>query len=178
MALIVEDGSGKSDAESFVSVAEITSYAAKWGLVFPGSADPEVCARKGTRYLEATYAKRITGSRGVLNQALSWPRIYAEDTEFDMYPPDNWGIGGNLVPSTIVPQAWKDAACEMSIAAVSGEILPDVTGSDRLKSKDVQVGPIRKSVEYDPSSTPIAWVRRVDLLVGRFLQSGATVRRA
>lgn len=177
MALIVEDGTGKVDAESFNSLAEILTYATKYGLTWPGSAsstDQEVAAREAAQYMEAVYGGQITGSRVSSTQALSWPRNYAEDAELE---PGGY-TGTYYIPSNIVPVRWKEAHAELSVKALTEDLMPDLANPGSIKSKSVQVGPISKSVEYVGANSPIKWFRKVDLMVTRYLHDTAVLKRA
>lgn len=63
--LIVEDGSGLANAESYVSASDAASYAADRGLTFPASpADKaEAALRRATAYIDNTYRTRFPGQR-------------------------------------------------------------------------------------------------------------------
>lgn len=177
MALIVEDGTGLSNAESFNSLAEIVTYAGKFGLTWPGSANTaaqEAAARQATIYLEAVYGGQITGSRVSSTQALSWPRNYAEDSELEPRGyPDTY-----YFPSNVVPVRWKEAHAELSVKALTEDLMPDVSNPGSLRAKAISVGPISKSVTYAGANSPVKWYRKVDLMVTRFLEDGAVLKRA
>lgn len=137
MALIVEDGSGKSDAESYVSVSDCVSYAAARGLTFPAdpAANAEAALRRGTAWLDATYRANFTGRRKKGRaQALEWPRTGAID------------ITGEEIADGEIPQEIVQACCEAAIRemAAPGSLSPDVTPGKIKKS--AQVGDI--AVEY------------------------------
>ena len=67
MVLIVEDGTGKADAESYLSVADADTYHTKHGdsADWDGAStgDKEEALRMGTQYLDATYNTLWIGSR-------------------------------------------------------------------------------------------------------------------
>ena len=72
MALVVEDGTGKADAESYVSVATFRAWAASRGYLLPtGDSDVEALLRKACDYIER---KQFIGTPLVSTQALSFPR--------------------------------------------------------------------------------------------------------
>ena len=75
MALVVEDGTGVTGADSYVSIAEADTYAAANGLTSWASATAaakEIALRQATRYVDTRY--RFRGSRLGLRQPLEWPR--------------------------------------------------------------------------------------------------------
>ena len=85
MALTIEDGTGKADSNSYVTVAEAQAYAAARGVALPSDeAEVEALLVKAMDYLEAQ-RKLYTGERTWAAatgahpavQALQWPRTGA-----------------------------------------------------------------------------------------------------
>lgn len=72
MTLIIEDGSGKPDAESYATAEDLAMYAAKFGVVIPaGVAVQEALLRRAALAMDGmTWKGRKTSSE----QALVWPR--------------------------------------------------------------------------------------------------------
>lgn len=72
MTLIIEDGAGKPDAESYASAAELVLYGVKFGAVIPeGIPEQEALLRRAALAMDGmTWKGRKTSSE----QALSWPR--------------------------------------------------------------------------------------------------------
>src|SRR5690606_33032799 len=129
------DGTGKSDAESYASLATIAAYAAAHGLTFAIEGDDEAlaeaAARRATVWLDATYRSRFTGRRtNGRNQALEWPRTGAYDNQV---PPD-------YLESDEIPQEIIDACCEAAIRekASPGSLSPDVTPGQVAKRERVE----------------------------------------
>jgi hypothetical protein len=142
MALVVEDGTGLEDAESYLSELDFELRAEALGLTLPVTGDAEVGLRRGTRYLEGRYAGRWPGYK--INgraQALNWPRRYVRDSH------------GNAVADDEVPEEIKKALVE---AAYREMVEPDSLTPDHVPGQRViseSVGPI--SVTYaDDSSAP------------------------
>ena len=79
MSLIVEDGTGKVDAESYQSVSAADTYFSNVGnSLWTGStAVKEAALRKATIYLDSTY--QWQGSIFSLEQSLNWPRLGVYD---------------------------------------------------------------------------------------------------
>ena len=136
MPLTVEDGSGRSDADAYVSVADCDEYCAsmgrkEWIVIDPG--DPgdeenllarERAIRQGTAYLDARYAGRWRGNKRTAAQALSWPRVGA-------YDPDGYLISG--LDKWVV-----SAACEAAYRYFTGaDMMPDVDRGGQVISESV-----------------------------------------
>jgi hypothetical protein len=106
MALIVEDGSGKSDAQSYVSVTDADDYHANHSASTDWSgadtADKEKALRLATQWLDATYHGRWKGVRFSADQALDWPR-------------DSVELDGYVLSVSDLPQQLLDATCEMAL---------------------------------------------------------------
>lgn len=72
MTLIIEDGTGKPDAESYASAEDLALYAVKFGTVIPaGAPEQEALLRRAALVMDGmTWKGRKTNSE----QGLSWPR--------------------------------------------------------------------------------------------------------
>ncbi|MBD8099803.1 hypothetical protein IFR08_10720 [Pseudomonas fluorescens] len=72
MMLIIEDGTGKPDAESYASAEDLALYAVKFGAVIPaGAPAQEALLRRAALVMDGmTWKGRKTNSE----QGLSWPR--------------------------------------------------------------------------------------------------------
>lgn len=72
MTLIIEDGSGKPDAESYATAEDLAMYATKFGVVIPaGVPVQEALLRRAALAMDGmTWKGRKTNSE----QALVWPR--------------------------------------------------------------------------------------------------------
>ena len=86
MTLIIEDGTGKPDAESYASAEDLAMYAVKFGVTIPADVPAqEALLRRAALAMDGmTWKGRKTNSE----QALSWPRRGVElDCEIK---PDNY----------------------------------------------------------------------------------------
>lgn len=140
MAIIVEDGTGKSDAESYATVAyAITRHAnlgnTAWALLT--TEQQEQSLRLATEYLVQKYRSAIQGARKTSTQALDWPR-------YSVY------VDGFLIPSDVVPVDWQNACCDLALKSSEGTLLADLErGVKREK-----VGPLETEFfEGSPEST-------------------------
>lgn len=135
MALIVEDGSGLANAESYVSVSDCASYATARGLTFPEApeAAAEAALRRGAAWLDATYRGRLPGRRKRGRaQGLEWPRTGALDATGEE-------IGEAEIPAEIIAATCEAAVREL---AAPGSLSPDILGTQRAvreKVGDIEV---------------------------------------
>jgi len=70
--LIIEDGTGKADADSYSTAAELVSYAIRYGLTIPAEeVAQEALLRRAALAMDGMNWK---GCRTFPDQALAWPR--------------------------------------------------------------------------------------------------------
>ena len=108
MALIIEDGTGKSDAESYVSVADCITYCDNRGLTFSTgtTAEQEQALRRATVWLDGAYRSRYVGWRkDGRSQALEWPREGAQEQSYPY----------GTISNAEVPQEVINANCEAAV---------------------------------------------------------------
>jgi hypothetical protein len=105
MALIVEDGTGKPDADSYSTAAEFVSYAARYGLTIPeGELAQEALLRRAALAMDGMKWK---GCRTNSDQALAWPR---RDV---------------IIDTEIKPSAYIPARIQYGQMALAAEIYTD-----------------------------------------------------
>lgn len=164
MALIVEDGSGKVDSESYISVAEATTYHSDRGnaawAALANDTIREQMLRKATGFMEQTYRERWKMFRVTSTQALSWPRAWVQLPD----APYGYGSFAAFVPNTIVPTEVKRACAELALAAISGDLNPTLDRTTLKEKVDVI------EVEYSPHSPEYKRFRAVDMLLSPYLQ--------
>lgn len=86
MALIVETGTGLSNADSYITLADARVYAANYGLTLPADdTEAEIALRQGCAYIELQEG-RYSGTRVSTSQALAWPRTDASNSVGVDYP--------------------------------------------------------------------------------------------
>lgn len=171
MALIVEDGTGKVDAESYNSVAEVSTTLAKTGedaawLALASDTIREQVARKATRRMDTE--SRYRGDKKTQAQALEWPRDDAVDD-------DGWAYDSTSLPSSL-----KVAHAQFCAAgAVSGaDLQPTQTAPGTIKSKSIGVGPISKSVTYEGGLSPEVFYRKAESLLAELVEPAGVLERA
>lgn len=84
MALVHEDGSGVSGAESYVSLSDADAYHAARSRTDWTAADAairEAALRKSTDDVDARFAGRWLGRIQTASQTLAWPRAEAVDAD-------------------------------------------------------------------------------------------------
>ena len=120
--LIVEDGTGLDDANSYISVADANTYiegrlnAEKWTAA---NADTKAQALiMATRSIDVNM--EWAGYRVHQTQALDWPRLYVPDKRYSF---DHWtrnplapvGTYGPEYPSDEVPKRIAEATAELAL---------------------------------------------------------------
>jgi hypothetical protein len=160
MALIVEDGTGLANAESYASVAESITYhnnqgASQWAGIT--TAQQEQALRRATEYLLGQYpATNWKGSRLSGDQSLDWPRANVQIKD------------GNTmlsVASNTVPQRVKNACCSLALRAAAGKLLND----QGQRKSSVTVGAI--STSYAEGSSPEIRYVEIDNILKIYLKS-------
>jgi hypothetical protein len=156
--LIVEDGTGLTNADSLASVAFADNYHflranERWQEISPTR--KEQLLRRATDYIKYIFGRSLAGVVAVTGQSQVFPRI----------------ISGVNVGN---PLAVQEATAELALIADTTALMPSETS---MRKKMVKVGPIQ--VEYDASSfTGPRFVSAVNRLIefmdGR--SSGMTAR--
>ena len=142
--LIIENGQGLSNAESYVDVDYVDAYFLK-----RGNTEWDSITNKESRivlamdYIENNYT--YIGTELVSTQNLSFPRL----------------INGE----TVYPIAIKNALCELALKANNGDLLQD-TGKTTIREK---VGTLE--VEYDPNQDDLTSYNYVNKLLAPYLLS-------
>lgn len=86
MTLIIEDGTGKPDAESYASAEDLAMYAVKFGVTIPADMPAqEALLRRAALAMDGMTWK---GRKSNSEQALSWPRRGVE-LDYEIKP-DNY----------------------------------------------------------------------------------------
>lgn len=119
MALIIEDGTGITNAESYATAAELASYATLYGVTVPSTeAEQEALLRQAAVQMNVMKWK---GRRANADQALAWPRS------------DVW-TDGQLQPSSYIP-----SRIQYGQMALATEIY-----NDQVNPPDQRQGPVTK----------------------------------
>lgn len=165
MALIVEDGTGRDDANSYVTRQEIIDFAAARGVVVADTDATDVLAVKAVDFIEI-YREQFIGTEikpGV--QALAFPRAGVS-------------VGSIAYPTNEVPRKIKQAQMQLCVEQANGVVLvPTNTSaaSGQFVTKK-QLGPIvteySEAVALAAMQAPSApELPQVDALLEPFLKA-------
>lgn len=131
--LIVEDGSGIPDADSYVSVAEADAYHLKmgnasWSQAFEDGIDvparKDAALRKAAVFLDGYVLSRVTGARKSAAQGLLFPRTGMADH------------AGGVVDGNSIPVPYKAAQCEAALLVLLGtQLTAEVAAGPLLKRR-------------------------------------------
>ena len=164
MALIVEDGTGLSTAESYISVAGASSYHtargnAAWAALASDTLR-EQALRRATDYMQQNYRMRWSGYRKTDTQALDWPR-------YEVPKRDVASLTWSYYENDEVPVEVSNACAELALRAAAADLLADL-GPPRT---GVSVGPI--SVTYADGARQRTRYAAIDSLLAPMLNSGS-----
>jgi hypothetical protein len=157
MAVVVEDGTGLTNSDVYVSVAAADAYFSSRGIdTWEGATgDKEVALRRGRQYLENAYRGMFKGVRTNRTQALSWPRMasvaYNSSVVGVIYDEDGWYINSNEIP-----QQLRDANCEAALLVLTGSTLePVLIRGGAIKSENVTAGPVQSETVYQDGAPAV-----------------------
>lgn len=168
MTLIVEDGTGLANSESYISVAAATTYfTARANLNWPSDVPTcEAALRAATDFMVGLYRLQWSGYRTLQTQALDWPRSYCPRLDV---------VGGfyagypNYYDNNVVPIEVQTACAELAVRyIVNGDLAPDV---DQLETS-ISVGPIK--VTYADGASPLVSFTAVTRKLAPFFGTGGT----
>ena len=120
MALIIEDGTGVDNANSYITVAEARAFASLRSLILPSSdSEVEVLIVKAFDYLESLDYK---GNHANPPQSAEFPRR-------DLY------LQGVLFSESQIPYKLKQAQSQLAYEAVNIDLQPTGNGKEVIKEK-------------------------------------------
>jgi hypothetical protein len=159
MALVVEDGSGVSGANTYAAVATVDAYhaARKAPLGVCAAWTTATTAQKEAAILTAmAFVEGLSwnGVKASSENALEWPRTYVVDRN------------GFDVASDAIPAAVVNAVCEAAIRELEspGTLLPDKSRDEGIKSVAV---PGVVEVEWSDDAPTVTSLRAITtLLIG------------
>lgn len=154
--LIIEDGTGKVDSQSYATVAELAAYAAGRGVALPATEpEQEALLINASDFLESlAIDPGFLGVRKTRAQALAWPRTGVAIDGFDIL-------------DTEIPRELKLAQMQLAIDSMTVELLPTaVAPTTGAVIEETVEGAV--SVKYDKPGA----------VVSDGLLPGATLARA
>jgi len=160
MALVVEDGSGRADAESYITVADASARHTAFGnaawAALASDAVREAALRNATAYMVQAYRGRWSGLKMTGTQALDWPRYGVVVDGFD-------------IASDIVPTEIANACADLALKAAAGELNPDL---ERAIIRE-KVGPLE--TEYSAHSPQAIRYRAIDMALAPYLMGSSAM---
>lgn len=166
ITLIVEDGTGLPDANTYVDLTYAAQYLENtgrkdaWGLF--STAQKSAGLIQGTDYLDQVFRKRYKGIKFSSTQRLEWPR----NDVFDEL--------GELVPADEIPEGVGDAQVEYAFEAAGSPLAPtpeaSATGGQVIGLRE-KVDVLETDVRY--SDKPVKEFRaypRAELVIRRWLR--------
>jgi len=136
--LILEDGTGVTDANSYAVAADFQTYYEDREVNIDDfdTTQMEVGLIEASKYLDLRWGQYFKGSIAVETQGLEFPRSY-------LY--DRYGNVVNGLPAPIV-----EAAILYALEWLNDNLYPDTSTSSakEVKKKKTVVGPITTEVEY------------------------------
>lgn len=162
MALIVEDGTGKSDANAYCSQAFADAWhlargITNWASMTTDERDAAIV--RATAYLVQVYRTRWSGSRFKEAQALDWPRVAVPQRDIDGEP---------YVAHTVVPIEVQQACAELAFKAAAGDLFVDEGQAVKRKKVD------SLEIEYQDGSSSRVHYAAIEALLLPYLLGGAT----
>ena len=163
MALVVEDGTGLSNANSYISVAEADTYHSNRGNTEWAAAtneEKEQALILATQYLDGRYRKKWKGVKSSVSQALSWPRI-------SVYDEDGYSLDGTI------PSRLTYATAEAALAKIKGtDLTPELDRGGQVRRE--RVGSLE--TEYSPGAPARKALTAVSDLLKGIVSSGGGIR--
>lgn len=173
MTITVEDGTGLTDADAYISVADADTYFSAVGNTTwsdASTSDKEQAIVKATRYMEKRFGNKWKGLIASSTQALGWPRDYVYDergTELN-----------DQVPVKVAEACAEYAKHALTSPLIPPAIYPVADGAPvpfgKVSRVMQKVGPVTEDTYY---SSPGGGVARVSTDTGNSLiDSGKLVQ--
>lgn len=153
--LIIEDGTGKTDSQSYASEAELADYAAARGVTIAGT-DTQLLIT-AMDYIET---KDFKGYKYTDAQALLWPRGNVE-------------VHGYYIDVDEIPLLLKEAQIEVALS-IDGGTNPMSNEERATKSEKVDV----IEVEYSDHALDKVYITAAETKLAKLVKSNMRVYRA
>ena len=168
MTFSVEDGTGKSDAVSYATVAQYKAYCDLRGIDYATLSDTQIeqILVKGTDAITAIYQMKWSGYRKTYTQALDFPRYMCEVKGRSLtivY------VANNIVPNEVINATILMA----NDSLVLDSLVPNI---ERGVVKE-SIGRNAISVEYDKYSSPLTQYTAVEALLKPYLSASSNQGR-
>jgi hypothetical protein len=159
MAFTVEDGTGKSDANSYTTAAFFKAYFTALGdtaMTAKADGDIETALVKASLLMDSNYRGRLQGYRVKALQALQFPRSGVCEDRY-------------ALPNNVVPKIWQQACCELAKRSFTDDLFADINaGGAGVIQKTI--GPL--TIKWGTGASPQKMYLIVDKMVSVYLNDG------
>lgn len=156
--LVQEDGTGKTNANTYATEAQLTQYTSDRNITLTaGNGDATEILIKAMDFIET---KDFIGDKGTKAQSLQWPRSGA-------------ALNGYVLDSDEMPQTLLDAQMEVAISIDAGTNPMDNLARETTREK---VGDVE--VEYSPSAFAQTYLTAAEKKLKGLVRRAVTVYRA
>lgn len=133
--MIIEDGTGLTNSNSYVTLEEANAYFAAKGVTITLTEETLINA---TQYIDVSYGSAFNGNKVSYEQALAWPRSTFWDTE------------GFRIETFTIPKVLKTAVFEAARLATTQDLFDTSSNeNDNIISKTQSVeGAVSQSITY------------------------------
>jgi len=152
--IVIEDGTGKANSNSYVSETDLGTYATDRGFTLAASTDP-LKADLLIRAMDYLELQPFMGVKYTDAQALQWPRY---GVTIDHY----------YVDVDAIPQLLIDSLCELAIGIDGGDSPLDNVSRETKKEK---VGDIE--VEYMDGTYSQTYLKASEMKLNKLLKAGS-----
>lgn len=168
MAIVVEDGTGKSDAQSYLSVASANSYFTTRSITAWTGSDSvkEAALIAATEYIDIRWGEFLKGYLEFPDvQALLFPRL-------NIYDSEGRALAG-------IPQRLERATAEYALISLSQSLMPNPTVESSGKviiEESEGTGPLTETKKYLPGYLTKRPYPKADALMSCFIAGSGTTR--
>lgn len=147
MAFVVEDGTGREDANSYAAVAFADSHFADKGLSAGWGSDSTLKQQalvRATEYMDLRWGSSLGGNIEIKTpkQSLQMPRE-------NLYDPNGILVEG-------IPANWAKACCEYALIAMTSALMPNPVSSantgQAVTNSKTKIGPLEFQYEFSKSA--------------------------
>jgi len=162
---VVEDGTGLSNATSYIAIADANQYVEDYvadSTDWSAASDDvkKQALNVASQFIDLQYVP-LQGVRLKEAQALNWPRAYVTDRD------------GYSVDSDIVPQRVEYATVEVALYFVSnGEVYSQLDSEGRLQAQRITIDVITIQKQWSGSNPQSSLKSKVDGFLAEYMSGG------
>jgi hypothetical protein len=170
LTLTVEDGTEVVDANTYISMADCSTYNIEVGNYAWSSyaqIDREAAILRAMRWIKGLETKWL-GYRTTQTQELAWPRS-------GMYNLDDVLLGDDVIPEEL-----KDALCEAAWHEITSKdvLNPGLTTSGGgVLEKKVKAGPVESTTKYSAATTTNTEFPAIMAMIEHFMKPVSHTRQ-